>query len=141
MKLLASIHSPQELEYLIKTAKAIGLDCIIVVASATQLVDILQHVQGVSLISITNRNHFIWKIDRGKASRILDNPEVAELLNAWRAEDENRMILEEGFSCKEDLHAVNRNFIDCVLLGEELLAGKEEMTNEDFGLAVKHWIS
>ena len=141
MKLLASIHSPQELEYLIKTAKAIGLDCIVVVASAAQLLDIIQNVQGISIISITNRNHYIWKIDRGKAARILNNPDVAKVLHAWLAADENRVILEEGFSCKDDIKAVNRNLVNFVLLGEELLSGKEELADEDIGESVKQWIS
>ena len=63
-----------------------------------------------------------------------------QILNSWLSADEDHLFLEEGFSCKADLETVNRNFVDCILLGEELLAGKEEMTDEDFGAAIKHWI-
>lgn len=141
MKLLASMHTPQELEYLVKTAKAVGLDCIVVVASKSQLIDVIENVQGISIISVTNRNHFLWKIDRGKASRICNHPEVANILKSWLAGDENRILIEEGFCCKEDMEAVNREDVDCTLIGEELLLGKEEWSNEEFGNSIDMWLS
>jgi indole-3-glycerol phosphate synthase len=90
------------------------------------------------MVSVTSRNHFLWKIDQGKAKRILSDTLVIKAIQEWKLKDENNIIFEEGFSCKEDIAAAKNHGVDAVILGEELLAG---CTNDvAFDSAVERWV-
>lgn len=65
IKLMASVLPVQDIEYLIKTAKALGMGCMVVVSSKQQLLDVIKGVQGLQALSVTSRNMRLWKV-RGK---------------------------------------------------------------------------
>ena len=138
---MASILNAQEMTYLVKTAKAVGLSVIVVVASKTQLLDVLHNVTGVSMIAITSRNHFLWKIDLSKADRILADSEVKDAIREWKSKSENNLLIQEGFASPEDL-AMTRTSgaVDAVLVGEEVLSRCEDFNEEGYALSLKAWI-
>jgi hypothetical protein len=129
--------------YLIKTAKAIGLMCIVVVASKKQLLNVLANVVSVTIISITSRNQFLWKIDSGKAHRIMNDTEVKAALSAWKGEDESRLIFTEGFGDRDELSAARvGGLVDAAILGEEVLTNcHDDGRDSSYGDALKHWLS
>lgn len=141
VKLIASVLNYQELTYLIKTAKAIGLDTIVVVASKQQLLGVLKEVKGMTMISLTNRNHFLWKIDRSKVERLLSDVSVQNALAEWRSLAPTNLLFEEGFATKEDMLKAKLHGIDAVILGEEVLSSCAEGADElAYGSALREWL-
>jgi indole-3-glycerol phosphate synthase len=141
VKLMASVLSTQDIEYLLKIAKALGLLCIVVVSSKVQLLDVLRAVPTVQALSVSSRNMRLWKIDAGKAARILKDPEVAAAIAAKRRDaaaaattaaaaapgfsEGDFILMQEAFTSHAELVEAGTNGVDAVILGEELLLGKE----------------
>ena len=80
VKLMASILSIQDLAYMHKIAKAVDVTPIVVVSSKRQLLDVVRSVPELQAISVSSRNAQLWKIDPGKAGRILSDPEVVKAI-------------------------------------------------------------
>ena len=139
---MASVLPVQDIDYLVKIAKALGLLCVVVVSSKVQLLEVLQGVPTLQALSVTSRNMRLWKIDPNKAARILKDPEVAAALSTKRSKvaasasataataapgspvDEGGFILlQEAFTSHEELVEAKTNGVDAVILGEELLLG------------------
>ena len=141
VKLMASVLPTQDIEYLLKIAKALGLQCIVVVSSKVQLLEVLRAVPAVQALSVSSRNMRLWKIDAGKAARILKDPEVAAAIAAKRRDaaaataataaagsgfsDGDFILLQEAFTSHAELVEAGANGVDAIILGEELLLGKE----------------
>ena len=142
MKIMASVLPVQDIDYLVKIAKALGLLCVVVVSSKVQLLEVLQGVPTLQALSVTSRNMRLWKIDPNKAARILKDPEVAAALTAKRlssaasasaaaaaatpgttVDEGGFILLQEAFTAHEELVEAKNNGVDAVLLGEELLLG------------------
>eukprot|EP01041_Mallomonas_annulata_P005863 gene5863-11839_t len=154
VKILASVVPAKDVAYLVKTAKALSLSCIVVVASKTQLMSVLEEVPTLEYLSVTSRNMRLWKVAPGKGSFILSDPEVKTVITAYnnRPGVETRagplVILQEGFVSREELQQAKSNGVDAVILGEELLRnGDSSQKTDDVKLwtglrdAVKRWIS
>ena len=141
IKVMASVLAPTDISYNIKIGKALGLAFVVVVSSKTQMLDVLQNVAGVEMISVTSRNMRLWKLDEGKAHRILSDPEVQEALGAVKkkrdAEGGKLLILQEGFSSKEEMVLAKKDGVDAVILGEELLFDNDKI---DFSTILKKWL-
>jgi indole-3-glycerol phosphate synthase len=63
VKLMASVLSVQDIAYNIKVGKALGIMCIVVVSSKSQLLDVLAGVPDVQAISVSSRNMRLWKVN------------------------------------------------------------------------------
>ena len=132
VKLMAAVLSVQDIEYLVKIAKSLGLVCIVVVSSKVQLLDVLKGLPTLQALSVSSRNMRLWKIDTNKAARILQDPEVIAAIAAKRAASVQGGVLSEGdfllfqeaFTNHEELVGAKSNGVDGVFLGEELLLGK-----------------
>lgn len=62
VKLMASVLSVQDINYLNKIASSLGVLCVVVVSSKVQLIDVVTNVIGLKAISVTSRNMRIWKV-------------------------------------------------------------------------------
>jgi len=63
VKLYASILPVKDIIYLMKTAKVLNLDVIVVVSSKKQLLEVLVEVEdGLDMIAVTSRNMRVWKV-------------------------------------------------------------------------------
>ena len=62
VKLMASVLSVQDINYLNKIANSLGVLCVVVVSSKVQLMDVVTNVTGLKAISVTSRNMRIWKV-------------------------------------------------------------------------------
>jgi indole-3-glycerol phosphate synthase len=62
VRLMASVLPVQDIEYMIKTAKALGMMCMVVVSSKQQLLDVLKGVPTLQALSVTSRNMRLWKV-------------------------------------------------------------------------------
>ena len=62
---MASVLTAQEISYYVKMAKAIGLTVIAVASSKVQLLDLLNNVPELEIISVNSRNMRLWKLDPG----------------------------------------------------------------------------
>ena len=62
VKLLASILTIQDINYMNKIALSLGITCVVVVSSKNQLIEVINEVQGLQAISVTSRNMRIWKV-------------------------------------------------------------------------------
>mmetsp|Transcript_4803 Transcript_4803/g.4958 ORF Transcript_4803/g.4958 Transcript_4803/m.4958 type:complete len:467 (+) Transcript_4803:1574-2974(+) len=125
IKLMASVLPIQDVAYLVKIAKVLGILCVVVVSSKVQLVDVLKAVPGVQALSVSSRNMKLWKIDGKKGDRILKDPEVMTAIAERRKGSDDFVLLQESFTCHKELIQAKENGVDAVFLGEELLLGKE----------------
>jgi len=141
VKLMASVLPVQDLSYLIKITKAVGLTAIVVVSSKPQLMNLLTQVPEVEAISVTSRNMKLWKIQPGKAVGILDDPEVIENIQKKRLSKPEFVVIMEGFASNEEMVEARRLYasgqVDAVLLSEELLTGQDDISLKD---KIKDWM-
>jgi len=135
IRLHASILSPTELEYNIKVARAVGLSCLVVVSTAAQTLAVLDGVPSLEALVVSSRNHLLWKVDGGKAIRIIRDAAVAPKLAVARAE-RGLLLLAEGFVDRADVEEAGSTGVDAVVLAEELLRTDETSVRG----ALSHWI-
>ena len=126
IKLHASILTTTEIEYNIKVAKAIGLTCIVVVASVPQALAVLKEVPSLQALCITGRNVRLWKLQPGKANKILTDTLVQEALIEFNNNLESSdlpplVIFQDGFSTPSELSEAATNGVHAAILGEELV--------------------
>lgn len=143
IKLLASILPIQELSYLLKIAKSFNMTPIITVSSKKQLLEVCSSMKAkdIDIISITNRNQKLWKIQPNKAIEILSDPEVVAALNkvreAKQAENGDLLhILVEGFGSRDEYNQIKSRVgkdVDGIVLGEELLRSDRDIMGEEDG--------
>lgn len=137
VKLMASALPLQDVAYLAKTAKALGLNSIIVVNSKEQLLAVLEGIPAVEAISVSSRNMKLWKIDTGRGQRILDDETVKQAIEKRRSNTHEPFILcREGFAEPSELEIASSQGVDVVFLGEELLADP----SVGIANAIKAWI-
>ena len=113
-----------------KIAKKISLEIVVVVSSVPQLLEVINKVPELEILSISSRNMRLWKISRGKGKRILANEDVRAALALRRladpvgAMDKKRLLVVcEGVSASEEIVALRGDpLVDGVLLAEELVA-------------------
>ena len=130
VKLHASILPVNEISYMAKIAKKISLEIVVVVSSVPQLLEVINKVPELEILSISSRNMRLWKISRGKGKRILANEDVRAALALRRladpvgAMDKKRLLVVcEGVSASEEIVALRGDpLVDGVLLAEELVA-------------------
>lgn len=137
VKLMASALPMQDVAYLAKTAKVLGLNTIVVVNSKEQLLAVLEGIPVVEAISVSSRNMKLWKIDTGRGQRILDDASVKTAIEKRRSNVAEPFILcREGFAEPSELEIASAQGVDVVFLGEELLA------DPSVGIvnAIKAWI-
>lgn len=113
IKLSASILSVQDLSYLIKVAKAFNILCIVVVSSKQQLLSVVQTIPDLQAVSVSSRNMKVWKIDQGKANKILQDPEVVDTIRNKRdtvtTDGKDFLLFQEGFVSAIDLEVAATN--------------------------------
>mmetsp|Transcript_28210 Transcript_28210/g.40169 ORF Transcript_28210/g.40169 Transcript_28210/m.40169 type:complete len:928 (+) Transcript_28210:19-2802(+) len=141
VKLMCSVLSVQEVSYLVKIGRAIGdLMCVAVVSSKSQLLELLAPgaVPGLQAVSISSRNMRLWKVDPRKAERILSDPQVQQAIAEKRKENPDFLVFQEAFADKEELAVAQKNGVDAVFLGEELLVGGED--GRGIVKAIQEWL-
>lgn len=62
VKLMAAVLPVQDINYLLKIGKAVGITCVVVVNSKVQMLEMLEKVPGLEAISVTSRNFRLWKV-------------------------------------------------------------------------------
>jgi len=105
-----------------------GIDTIITVSSKSQLLSILGSITGIKYLSVTSRNSFLWKIEQGKASSILDDEDVINAINTYKEKsgDNSVIIFQEGFASSTDKKDGVAKIADAVIVSEELLAADKD---------------
>ena len=140
IKIMMSINTAKETSYLVKMANAIGITPIVVASSKIQMLDALENIEDIEVLSVTSRNMRLWKIDAGKAHRIITDKEVAASLKRRRemavAQGKEFFVIQEGFASSGDIKLAESNGVDIVMLGEELaLYG-----DKDLKTAIKRFV-
>ena len=124
IRLMASVLSAKEMRYLAKMANALGLTVIAVVSSKPQALDVLENVTEAEIVSFSSRNMRLWKLDPGKAHRLLSDPEIASAIaRRRRVADEgssNFLIMQEGLTDSNEITTAKTDNVDVLYLGEEL---------------------
>ena len=104
-----------------------GIDSIITVSSKSQLISILSSITGIKYLSVTSRNSFLWKIEEGKATSILDDDDVIKAINSYKEKgDSSIIIFQEGFASSTDRSDGIATITDAVILSEELLTADRD---------------
>ncbi|MCP9807898.1 indole-3-glycerol phosphate synthase TrpC [Cyanobium sp. HWJ4-Hawea] len=112
--LIAAILSDQDLGYLLKVAKALGLAVLVEVHDAEELERVLD-LDGVQLIGINNRNLATFDTD-------LATTEQLTALYGERIRAKGCLLVSEsGLFSREDLDRVQGAGADAVLVGEALM--------------------
>lgn len=133
---LFSITSPLLYIHII-SQQALGLLCIVVVSSKPQLIEVVNTVPGLQVISVSSRNMRQWRLQPNKAADILSDAEVQALLKSKRTgQPDDLVVLQEGFVHPAELVQAAGNQVDAVLLGEELVGRRGSLTE-----AVTYWMS
>ena len=124
IKIMMSINTVKETSYLVKMANAVGITPIVVVSSKTQMLDALKNIEDIEVLSVTSRNMRLWKIDTGKAHRIITDKEVAASLKRRKevaaTQGKEFFVVQEGFASAGDIELAKLDGVDIVMLGEEL---------------------
>ena len=121
-------------------ANAVVITPIVVVSSKTQMLDALENVEGIEVLSVTSRNMRLWKIDAGKAHRILSDEKVImgvkKRKEAAALEGKEFFIMQEGFASTGDIELARKDDVDVVMLGEELAL----CDDDDIETAIKRFV-
>jgi indole-3-glycerol phosphate synthase len=112
--LIAAILSDQDLAYLIKVARALGLAVLVEVHDAEEMERVLA-LKGVSLIGINNRDLSTFSVDLATTERLL------ERYGAAVRERGALLVSESGLFSRADLDRVVGAGADAVLVGEALM--------------------
>eukprot|EP00245_Coleochaete_scutata_P012203 TRINITY_DN4707_c0_g1_i1.p1 TRINITY_DN4707_c0_g1~~TRINITY_DN4707_c0_g1_i1.p1 ORF type:complete len:468 (+),score=86.69 TRINITY_DN4707_c0_g1_i1:125-1528(+) len=113
--LIAAVLPDQDLRYLTKIARNLGLQCLIEVHTPVEMDRVLA-LEGVELIGINNRDLGTFKVDIGNTAELLKGERGAEI--------KKRGILvvgESGLFTPEDVAFVQNAGVGAVLVGESLV--------------------
>ncbi len=132
VKLHASILPVNEISYMSKIAKKINMGVIVVVNNIPQLLEVIEKVPELEILSISSRNMRLWKIAEGKGEKILRDDKVRAAIALRRIADPSGaagkarlVVVREGVSTSKEIVALREDpLVDGVLLGEELVGLK-----------------
>jgi indole-3-glycerol phosphate synthase len=112
--LIAAILSDQDLAYLLKVARALGLAVLVEVHDAEEMERVLA-LEGVTLIGINNRDLSTFNVDLATTERLMERfgPAVRERGAL--------LVSESGLFSRADLDRVVGAGADAVLVGEALM--------------------
>ncbi|MCT0207479.1 indole-3-glycerol phosphate synthase TrpC [Synechococcus sp. CS-1332] len=112
--LIAAILTDQDLAYLLKVARGLGLAVLVEVHDATEMERVLQ-LEGVHLIGINNRDLASFTVDLATTERLMDA--FGERVRACGA----LLVSESGLFNRADLDRAVGAGADAVLVGEALM--------------------
>ena len=112
--LIAAILSDQDMAYLLKVARALGLTLLVEVHDATEMERVLA-LEGVQLIGINNRNLATFETDLATTEQLTAS--YGEQLRAKGC----LLVSESGLASRDDLDRVQSAGADAVLVGEALM--------------------
>ena len=112
--LIAAILSDQDMAYLLKVARALGLTLLVEVHDATEMERVLA-LEGVQLIGINNRNLATFETDLATTEQL-----TASYGDQIRAKG-CLLVSESGLASRDDLDRVQSAGADAVLVGEALM--------------------
>jgi len=112
--LIAAILTDQDLAYLLKVARALGLAVLVEVHDAAELERALA-LDGVKMIGINNRDLSSFTVDLATTERLMER--FGERLRERGA----LLVSESGLFSRDDLDRVLSAGADAVLVGEALM--------------------
>jgi indole-3-glycerol phosphate synthase len=112
--LIAAILSDQDMAYLLKVARALGLSLLVEVHDATEMERVLA-LEGVQLIGINNRNLATFETDLATTEQLTAS--YGEQIRAKGC----LLVSESGLASRDDLDRVQSAGADAVLVGEALM--------------------
>jgi indole-3-glycerol phosphate synthase len=112
--LIAAILSDQDLAYLLKVARGLGLAVLVEVHDAAEMERVLA-LEGVDLIGINNRDLASFTVDLATTERLMDR--FGEQVRARGA----LLVSESGLFTRADLDRAVGAGADAVLVGEALM--------------------
>lgn len=112
--LIAAILTDQDLAYLLKVARALGLAVLVEVHDAAELERVLA-LEGVNLIGINNRDLASFTVDLATTEQLM------ERFGARVRERGALLVSESGLFSRDDLDRVVSAGADAVLVGEALM--------------------
>jgi indole-3-glycerol phosphate synthase len=112
--LIAAILSDQDMAYLLKVAKSLGLTVLVEVHNAEELERVLA-LDGVNLIGINNRNLATFETD------LATTEQLTERYGAQIRAKGCLLVSESGLFSRDDLDRVLSAGADAVLVGESLM--------------------
>ena len=112
--LIAAIFSDQDMAYLLKVARALGLTLLVEVHDATEMERVLA-LEGVQLIGINNRNLATFETDLATTEQLTAS--YGEQIRAKGC----LLVSESGLASRDDLDRVQSAGADAVLVGEALM--------------------
>ena len=112
--LIAAILSDQDMAYLLKVARALGLTLLVEVHDATEMERVLA-LEGVQLIGINNRNLATFETDLATTEQLTAS--YGEQIRAKGC----LLVSESGLASRDDLDRVQGAGADAVLVGEALM--------------------
>lgn len=115
--LIAAVLPNSDMEYLIKSARSVGLQCLIEVHTIGELERILQ-IQDLEgcMLGINNRDLQTFKVDLGNTETIMSSNAGREVLDRGLI-----MASESGIFVYEDVSRVQKAGCDVILVGESLV--------------------
>lgn len=118
--LIAAILSDQDMAYLLKVARALGLTLLVEVHDAPEMERVLA-LEGVQLIGINNRNLATFETDLATTQHLTAS--YGEQIRAKGC----LLVSESGLASRDDLDRVQSAGADAVLVGEALMR-QEDVT-------------
>jgi indole-3-glycerol phosphate synthase len=112
--LIAAILTDQDLAYLLKVARGLGLAVLVEVHDGAEMERVLA-LEGVDLIGINNRDLASFTVDLATTERLMDR--FGERIRALGA----LLVSESGLFSRADLDRVTGAGADAVLVGEALM--------------------
>ncbi|WP_094585389.1 indole-3-glycerol phosphate synthase TrpC [Synechococcus sp. BO 8801] len=112
--LIAAILTDQDLAYLLKVARGLGLAVLVEVHDAAEMERVLQ-LEGVNLIGINNRDLASFTVDLATTEQLMER--FGEQVRARGA----LLVSESGLFNREDLDRAVGAGADAVLVGEALM--------------------
>ena len=112
--LIAAILSDQDMAYLLKVARALGLTLLVEVHDAKEMERVLA-LEGVQLIGINNRNLATFETDLATTEQLTAS--YGEQIRAKGC----LLVSESGLASRDDLDRVQSAGADAVLVGEALM--------------------
>jgi indole-3-glycerol phosphate synthase len=112
--LIAAILTDQDLAYLLKVARALGLAVLVEVHDAAELERVLA-LEGVNLIGINNRDLSSFTVDLATTEQLMER--FGDRLRERGA----LLVSESGLFSRDDLDRVVSAGADAVLVGEALM--------------------
>jgi indole-3-glycerol phosphate synthase len=116
--LIAAILSDQDLAYLLKVARVLGLTVLVEVHDAEEMERVLA-LEGVQLIGINNRNLATFETDLATTEQLTAS--YGEQIRAKGA----LLVSESGLVSRDDLDRVQGAGADAVLVGESLMRQRD----------------